>query len=82
MARALVGSPDVQLDVAEPATLRGLLAELARRYPQLDGVVLDATSHAPLEPHAVLLDGRIARGLDEPLSADDKPVLLIAPSGG
>jgi hypothetical protein len=82
MARELVGSPGVDLDVAEPTTLRLLLSELARRYPQLDGAVLDKSTHAPLEPHALLLDGRRAQGLDESVSDADRPVLLIIPSGG
>ena len=82
MARELVGAPEVVLDVAEPMTLRSLLGELARRYPQLEGAVLDAGTHAPIEPHALLLDGRRARGLDEPVGNADKPVLLIIPSGG
>jgi hypothetical protein len=82
MARELVGAPEVDLDVAEPATLRSLLGELARRYPQLDGAVLDKATHAPIEPHALLLDGRRASGLDERVAAADHPVLLIIPSGG
>ncbi len=82
MARALVGSPSVDLAVPEPTTLRSLLAALAVRYPQLDGSVLDAASHAPLEPNVVLLDGRRARGLDEPVSDGDRPCLLFLPSGG
>jgi molybdopterin converting factor small subunit len=82
MARELVGAPDVELDVAEPATLRSLLGELARRYPKLSGAVLDPDTHAPIEPHALLLDGRRASGMDEPVRAADRPVLLIIPSGG
>jgi molybdopterin converting factor small subunit len=82
MARALVGAASVELTVSEPATLRGLLGALAARYPQLAGSVLDAASHAPLEPNVVLLDGRRARGLDEPVSDLDRPCLLFLPSGG
>jgi len=44
MARALVGGPHVELEVAEPASLRALLAELANRYPQVVGEVLEARS--------------------------------------
>jgi hypothetical protein len=82
MARALVGAPSVDLVVGEPATLRGLLGALAARYPQLDGSVLDPASHAPLEPNVVLLDGRRAGALDEPVSDLDRPCLLFLPSGG
>jgi len=82
MARELVGAPSVSLDVGEPAPLRTLLAELAARYPQLVGQVLDATTNAPLDPNVVLLDGRRAQGLDEPIGDADRPCLLFLPSGG
>ena len=82
MAREVVGAPEVDLDVAEPATLRSLLAALAAQYPKLNGAVLDATTSAPLEPNAVLLDGRRARDLDATITGADRPVLLFIPSGG
>jgi molybdopterin converting factor small subunit len=82
MARELVGAPSVTLNVDEPVTLRSLLTELARSYPQLTGAVLDAATHAPLDPNVVLLDGHRAHGLDEPVANADKPCLLFLPSGG
>ncbi len=82
MARMLVGAPAVDLDVADGSTIRDLLAALARAHPPLVGTVLEATTFAPLEPNAVLLDGRRARGLDERINAADRPVLLLIPSGG
>jgi molybdopterin converting factor small subunit len=82
MARALTGESVVELSLAEPATLRGLLGELAARYPQLVGNVLEARTHAPIEPNLVLLDGRRPANLDEPVAAADLPCLLFLPSGG
>ncbi len=82
MARELVGAPSVELEVAEPVTLRTLLAELARAHPKLKGNVLDALTYVPLEPNAILLDGRRARALDESVSDADRPCLLFLPSGG
>ena len=82
MARALIGAPSVELCVPEPPTLRALLRELAARYPQVVGSVLDARTHAPLEPNLVLLDGLRPVDLDEPLAASDLPCLLLLPSGG
>ncbi len=82
MARELVGAPSVDLEVTEPVTLRVLLAELARAHPKLEGNVLDSVTHAPLQPNAVLLDGRRARALDETVSDADRPCLLFLPSGG
>ena len=82
MARALVGGASVDLDVAEPVTLRGLLAELASRYPQIVGNVVEAHSFTPIEPNLVLLDGRRAADLDERVSEADRPCLLFLPSGG
>jgi hypothetical protein len=82
MARALVGAPSVELPIGEPSTLRALLVALATRYPQLAGTVLDCATSAPLEPNIILLDGRRAQGLDEPLGAEDRPCLMLLPSGG
>ncbi|MGP6157303.1 MAG: MoaD/ThiS family protein [Vulcanimicrobiaceae bacterium] len=82
MARALIGAPSVELAPPQPATLRGLLGQLAARYPQLVGSVLEAETHAPIEPNLVLLDGRRPAGLDEALSEADLPCLLFLPSGG
>ena len=82
MARELVGAPSVRLDVDEPVPLRAVLEELAAQYPQLVGQVLAPLTHAPLDPNVVLLDGRRAGGLDEPVSDADRPCLLFLPSGG
>jgi molybdopterin converting factor small subunit len=82
MARALIGLPAVELTPPEPPTLRGLLGELAARYPQVVGSVLEARTHAPIEPNLVLLDGRRAADLDEALAEADLPCLLFLPSGG
>lgn len=82
MARALVGAAEVELAPPAPVTLRGLLAELAARHPKLAGTVLDARTHAPLEPNLVLLDGRRPVDLDEPLAEADLPCLLFLPGGG
>jgi len=82
MARELVGSPSVTLEIDEPVKLRAVLQALGARYPQLVGQVLDAVTHAPLDPNVVLLDGRRARGLDEPVTGADRPCLLFLPSGG
>jgi hypothetical protein len=82
MARALVGGPYVELDVAEPVTLRALLAELASRYPQVVGNVVEARSFRPIEPNFVLLDGRRPADLDGRVSEADRPCLLFLPSGG
>ena len=82
MARALTGRAEIALDVGEPCTLRALLRELLRVFPVLAGTVLDREYAAPIEPNAVLLDGRRVRGLDEPVSEEDRPVLLLIPSGG
>jgi molybdopterin converting factor small subunit len=82
MARALVGGPHVELEVAEPASLRALLAELANRYPQVVGEVLEARSFTPIEPNLVLLDGRRPADLDDRVSEADRPCLLFLPSGG
>jgi hypothetical protein len=82
MARALIGAPSVELSPPEPVTLRALLRELAGCYPQVVGNVLDAQTHAPIEPNLVLLDGRKPAYLDEPLAEADLPCLLFLPSGG
>lgn len=82
MARELVGAPSVELDITGPATLRALLAELARRYPQLDEAVLHPTTHVPLEPNFVLLDGQRVHAFDDEISEGDRPCLLFLPSGG
>jgi hypothetical protein len=82
MARALTGRAQVSLAVTEPCTLRELLAALLADFPVLSETVLDPRTCAPLEPNAVLLDGRRARALDESVSDADRPVLLLIPSGG
>jgi hypothetical protein len=82
MARALVGSATIALEVPDPSPLRILLAALAGVQPRLLGEVLDCETFAPLEPHLVLLDGRRPVSLDDLVHEADKPCLLLLPSGG
>ena len=81
MARALVGSPAAEIAVQEPVRLGDLLAALATAHPNLIGTVLDESNQL-IEPNVVLLDGRRAADRDQTITAEDKPCIILLPSGG
>jgi hypothetical protein len=82
MARELIGVPVVDVPIAAPATLDGLILSLARTYPQLLGTVIDLDRSTFIEPNVLLLDGRRAPERNEPFDERDRPCLLFVPSGG
>jgi hypothetical protein len=82
MARELIGAPVIDVGVGSSATIDGLVYALARAYPQLVGVVIDADRSALIEPNVVLLDGRRAPEGNESFDESDRPCLLFVPSGG
>jgi hypothetical protein len=82
MARELLGAPNVDVEIAPPVTLEGLIVALARAHPQLLGTVIDLDRSMLIEPNVLLLDGRRAPRRDEPFDESDRPCLLFVPSGG
>jgi len=82
IARSIAGTPQIDVAVDEPATLGALVRALARACPALVGDVIEASGDGFVAPNYVLLDGRRAAGMDEPVRASDKPCVLFLASGG
>jgi len=81
MARHVVGAGVLDVPVGEPATVRTVLGAAARLAPALVGTVLEADG-TPIPPHYLLMDGRVAVGMDEAIRDADHPCLLVLASGG
>jgi len=82
LARALAGTPTIELTLAEPATLATLVEALGSAYPELIGEVIAASRDAFVEPNYLLLDGRRAVMAGELITSADRPCILFLASGG
>ena len=82
MARALAGTPSVELQVDGPVDYGQFVRALAQAAPALVPEVISPARDAIVEPNIVLLDGRRAPRDGERFGDDDRPCVLFLASGG
>jgi len=82
IARALAGTPSVQLALDGPVTYAEFVDALAQAAPALVPDVVAPSRDALVEPNILLLDGRRAPRDGERFSAGDRPCVLFLASGG
>lgn len=83
--RRVVGGGSVSFDLPDGATVRQLLAEMVRRYPELRQEMLDENGELYRHVH-IFVNSRDANhledGLDTPISKDDVLGVFPAVGGG
>jgi molybdopterin synthase sulfur carrier subunit len=83
--RPIVGDRQVDLPLAEGATVRELVTEMVRRWPELGELMLDDSGQLSRRVH-VFIAGRSARhlpeGVETKLCADDEIDIFPAIAGG
>ena len=83
--RPIVGNAQLDVPLADGATVQQLAQWLVDHYPDMKEMLLDEHGHLSRRAH-IFVDGRSARwlpaGIDTPLRADQKIDVFPAVAGG